>query len=272
MSTSPTLGDRIAYPYFTRTVPSDKYQIDAIIHLLEHFKWSYVSFVFSFDFYGLDAFMLMNEGIKNRTNICMAASVNISPNPAASDFKTAVDELERGSNNKPSHVVILFLSQTSATGILKEAHRRHLTGNFTWIASDAWGRNEQDFRDVQDIAEGTLTMKIKSTNREEFDRHFEELSLKNKTDHPYLEEFMVEACSKSKESCTDRTKFKDIPSVYQPESTVGLVEGAVKILVYALDELLKRCRYVTRNLSLHTILHSKPTYLLENEHNLLKKH
>lgn len=207
---------------------------------MEHFRWSYVSFIFSLDFYGIDAYMLLSNKIKNDSRICLASDIAIQPNPSQVDFDDALDLLILGSNNKASHVVILFLSQTSALGILKTAEARGLRGNFTWIASDAWGRNTQDFREVQEIAEGTLTMKINSTNDPEFDKHF--ASLGRESRNPYLTDFWEAACAMSNTSCSNRTKFMDMSDVYQPESTTSLVKAAVTLLVNSLRELLKRCR------------------------------
>lgn len=212
-----------------------------MVDLLEHFKWSYVTFVFSLDFYGIDAYMLLSGRVKNGSSICLATEIAIPPNPTQADFDHAVDTLTIGSNNKASHVVILFLSQTTAMGILKTAEARGLQGNFTWIASDAWGRNKQDFREVQGIAEGTLTMKINSTNDPQFDKHFASLN-PDKSNNPYMREFWEATCYASNTSCSDSTKFMDMTDVYQPESTISLVRVAVTILVNSLEELLSRCR------------------------------
>lgn len=52
-STSPELSDKTKYKYFLRTVPSDIFQVRAIVDLLLRNGWSYVSVVYSDDNYGL---------------------------------------------------------------------------------------------------------------------------------------------------------------------------------------------------------------------------
>lgn len=51
-STSSELSDKTKYEYFLRTAPSDSLQARAIIDILKHFNWSYVSAVYSDDSYG----------------------------------------------------------------------------------------------------------------------------------------------------------------------------------------------------------------------------
>ena len=51
-STSSELSDKTKYKYFLRTVPSDFLQARAMVDILNHFGWSYVSAVYSDDNYG----------------------------------------------------------------------------------------------------------------------------------------------------------------------------------------------------------------------------
>ena len=223
-------------------MPSDKYQIAAIVDLLEHFRWTYVSFIYSYSLYGVHGYLLMLEKLREDNNLCLAVEYGLPENPSQEHYELAVDRITQGSNGKPSHVVILFLSQTAATGVLKVAKSRQLHGRFTWIASDAWGRNAHDFRGLEDIAEGALTVKLASKNDQDFDDHFSKLNPSN-TNNPYLQEFWNATCNHSSKSCTGRTTFKDLDDIYKPESTVGLVKIAVSFLAQSLHELFRQCKY-----------------------------
>ena len=46
-STGYSLSDKKEYPFFTRTVPPDKFQAAAIVDIVHYFKWSYVHLVYS---------------------------------------------------------------------------------------------------------------------------------------------------------------------------------------------------------------------------------
>ncbi|XP_067936821.1 metabotropic glutamate receptor 2-like [Watersipora subatra] len=250
LSTSPILGDDILYPYFSRIVPSDNHQIRALIDLMEYYNWSYVSFVYSLSFYGIYGYLIMLGEVKrSSSNICFAATVGLPENPTKENFSNAIDSLIAGTNGKPSHVVMLFLSQTSATGILKAAQERHLIGKFTWIGSDAWGRNERDFSGIEDVAEGVLTIKFASKNDPSFDDHFSKLNPFT-TQNPFLREFWNESCKLRVDKCGRNTTFGQLKEVWQPEMTVGLVKIAIYAIAESLQELLGRCKYqIHRNSS-----------------------
>ena len=51
-STSSELSDKTKYQYFLRTVPSDSLQVRAMVDVLLHYNWTYVSAVYSDDNYG----------------------------------------------------------------------------------------------------------------------------------------------------------------------------------------------------------------------------
>ena len=51
-STSPTLSVRETYTYFHRTVPPDNLQAKAIIDIVLHFNWNYISIIYVGDAYG----------------------------------------------------------------------------------------------------------------------------------------------------------------------------------------------------------------------------
>lgn len=55
------------YPYFFRVVPSDKFQVQAMLDLLIHFRWTYVSAVISRGDYGELALKTLEELVDNVT-------------------------------------------------------------------------------------------------------------------------------------------------------------------------------------------------------------
>lgn len=53
MSTSPELSNKQRFEYFTRTIPSDHYQVKAMVEIIKKFGWSYVSIVYEESNYGI---------------------------------------------------------------------------------------------------------------------------------------------------------------------------------------------------------------------------
>lgn len=212
-----------------------------MVDLLKHFRWNYISFVYSLSFYGLHAYLLLLERLRSE-NICLAVEYGLPENPSKYNYRKAVERLREGSNGVSSHVAVLFLSQTSAMGILTAAKEMGVKAEFTWIASDAWGRNVQDFRGVEDVAEGTLTIKISAQNDRVFDEHFSKLT-RGQTDNPFLAEFWNASCKSTEVGkCRRETTFGELHDIYKPESTVSLVKLAVYFLAHSLHEIFSRCK------------------------------
>ena len=51
-STSHDLSSEQRYPFFMRTIPSDLYQAEAMVRLVQLFNWTYVSVVYEESSYG----------------------------------------------------------------------------------------------------------------------------------------------------------------------------------------------------------------------------
>lgn len=51
-STSSELSNKDRYPFFVRTIPSDKNQAEAMVAMVQRLKWTYVSIVYEESSYG----------------------------------------------------------------------------------------------------------------------------------------------------------------------------------------------------------------------------
>ncbi|KAK1121010.1 hypothetical protein K0M31_010795 [Melipona bicolor] len=52
-STSPELSNKQRFEYFTRTIPSDHYQVQAMVDIVLDIGWSYVSIIYEESNYGI---------------------------------------------------------------------------------------------------------------------------------------------------------------------------------------------------------------------------
>jgi len=52
-STSPELSNKQRFEYFSRTIPSDHYQVKAMVEIVDRCGWSYVSILYEESNYGL---------------------------------------------------------------------------------------------------------------------------------------------------------------------------------------------------------------------------
>ena len=110
-STSPLLSDRKRYSYFHRTAPPDHLQVLAMIDILHHFGWNYVSILHTEDTYGsagISAFV--NASAKN--NICIDLRRGIQPSFSDRDYDNLVADLK----SSTAKVIIFFAIQDSYCG------------------------------------------------------------------------------------------------------------------------------------------------------------
>jgi metabotropic X receptor len=52
-STSPELSNKQRFEYFSRTIPSDHYQVKAMVDIVKRMGWSYVSIIYEESNYGI---------------------------------------------------------------------------------------------------------------------------------------------------------------------------------------------------------------------------
>ncbi|KAJ8879325.1 hypothetical protein PR048_019933 [Dryococelus australis] len=52
-STSPELSNKQRFEYFFRTIPSDHYQVKAMVEMVQRFHWSYISILYEESNYGI---------------------------------------------------------------------------------------------------------------------------------------------------------------------------------------------------------------------------
>ncbi|XP_014774575.1 uncharacterized protein LOC106872190 [Octopus bimaculoides] len=138
-ASSEDLDDRISYPYFLRTVPSDNQQVNAIIQILKHFDWRYVGLIYATNNYGLKAKQLLLSAAKEN-QICLFPFKGI----ADSKIKTKHDEFDEIFSValiKNIKVIIYFGTSSRTVDLLESLNQRKMHNFFTFIGSDAWGKN-----------------------------------------------------------------------------------------------------------------------------------
>lgn len=70
-STSPELSNKQRFEYFSRTIPSDHYQVKAMVEIVKLLGWSYISIIYEESNYGVKAFEELEELLAEHS-ICIA--------------------------------------------------------------------------------------------------------------------------------------------------------------------------------------------------------
>ncbi|CAB1314895.1 unnamed protein product [Coregonus sp. 'balchen'] len=108
LATSDKFSDKSMYPSFLRTVPSDKRQVEAMVHLLNRFQWNWVAVVGSEDEYGRQGQRQFST-LAAKSSICVGYEGLI---PTYSDPQPVVREiLDHIAETKVGVVVVFSLSQ-----------------------------------------------------------------------------------------------------------------------------------------------------------------
>lgn len=259
-STSAQLSDKTRYEYFARTVPPDNYQALAMVDIVQFFNWTYVSTVASEGEYGVSGIEYFQQEARGR-NICLAETIKISSDPTTIEYNQVIEKLLKKNNAK---VVILFLREEDAKGVLDAATRKNISGKFTWIAADGWGTQQSPVKHNELAAEGALTIILQATHIPEFDEYFLKLSPQHNKRNPWFREYWetIHSCRyadkvdpKTDANVKYCTGYEVLSrSKYRQESKVQFIYDAVYAIAHSIDEMRRdKCPPSARGKECHAL-------------------
>uniref|UniRef100_A0A671SGJ2 G-protein coupled receptors family 3 profile domain-containing protein n=1 Tax=Sinocyclocheilus anshuiensis TaxID=1608454 RepID=A0A671SGJ2_9TELE len=149
------LSNKKDFPAFMRTMPSDLFQIKALVKLVHYFQWTWVGVIGVDTDYARFAIQLFLKE-SERFNIC-PAYVHLYPVALTQD---AVEELVNILKSSSATVIINFSVDSYLHGVLKECRRQNVT-HLQWIASEAWATSKVLWDDFGDLLKGTLGFAIR---------------------------------------------------------------------------------------------------------------
>nr|XP_008508994.1 PREDICTED: metabotropic glutamate receptor 4-like [Equus przewalskii] len=107
-STAPDLSDNSRYDFFSRVVPSDTYQAQAMVDIVRALKWNYVSTLASEGSYGESGVEAFIQKSREDGGVCIAQSVKIPREPKPGEFDKIIRRLLETSN---ARAVIIFANE-----------------------------------------------------------------------------------------------------------------------------------------------------------------
>uniref|UniRef100_A0A3Q3MEA1 Extracellular calcium-sensing receptor-like n=1 Tax=Mastacembelus armatus TaxID=205130 RepID=A0A3Q3MEA1_9TELE len=132
-ATCSCLSDRRRFPSFFRTIPSDAFQVRAMIQILKHFNWTWVGLLVSDDDYGLHAARSFQTDLAQSDGGCLAYSEILSWGDNPKEYERIVDVMRKST----ARVVIVFAHQMHMIQLMEEVVKKNITG-MQWLASEAW--------------------------------------------------------------------------------------------------------------------------------------
>ncbi|TNM86959.1 hypothetical protein fugu_007189 [Takifugu bimaculatus] len=244
-STAPELSDDQRYDFFSRVVPPDSFQAQAMVDIIRALGWTYVSTVASEGSYGEKGVEAFTQLSKEAGGICIAQSLKIPHNPKLEDYDKAIQQLLE---THYSRAVIIFANEEDIREVLNATKRANQVGNFLWIGSDSWGAKSSAIHQFEDVAVGAITILPKRSSIEGFDEYFTGLTLENNRRNVWFAEFWEEnfdcrllSSSKREDTsrkCTGQERI-GIDSKYEQEGKVQFVIDAVYAMAHALHNMHK---------------------------------
>ncbi|XP_054137277.1 metabotropic glutamate receptor 7 isoform X1 [Melozone crissalis] len=245
-STAPELSDDRRYDFFSRVVPPDSFQAQAMVDIVKALGWNYVSTVASEGNYGekgVESFMQIS---REAGGLCIAQSLKIPQErkDKSIDFDRIIRQLLETPN---ARAIVIFAHDEDIRQILAAAKRADQVGHFLWVGSDTWGSKVSPLLQQEDVAEGAITILPKRATIEGFDTYFTSRTLENNRRNVWFAEYWEEnfnckltiTGSKKEDSdrkCTGQERIgKD--SHYEQEGKVQFVIDAVYAMAHALHHM-----------------------------------
>ncbi|XP_074496817.1 extracellular calcium-sensing receptor-like [Sebastes fasciatus] len=132
-ATCSCLSDRKKFPSFFRTIPSDAFQVRAMIQILRHFGWTWAGLLVSDDDYGLHAARSFQSDLAQSDGGCLAYLEVLPMGKDPAELRRIVDLMRKST----ARVVIVFSQQSHMINLMEEVVRQNVTG-LQWMASEAW--------------------------------------------------------------------------------------------------------------------------------------
>ncbi|XP_008586980.1 PREDICTED: metabotropic glutamate receptor 6, partial [Galeopterus variegatus] len=243
-STAPELSDSTRYDFFSRVVPPDSYQAQAMVDIVRALGWNYVSTLASEGNYGESGVEAFVQISREAGGVCIAQSIKIPREPKPGEFNKVIKRLMETPNARG---IIIFANEDDIRRVLEAARQANLTGHFLWVGSDSWGAKTSPILSLEDVAVGAITILPKRASIDGFDQYFMTRSLENNRRNIWFAEFWEEnfnckltssgtQSDDSTRKCTGEERIgRD--STYEQEGKVQFVIDAVYAIAHALHSM-----------------------------------
>uniref|UniRef100_A0A8C6IG11 Vomeronasal 2, receptor 2 n=1 Tax=Mus spicilegus TaxID=10103 RepID=A0A8C6IG11_MUSSI len=131
-SSCAVLSDTFQFPSFYRSTPSDKFQSEGMVSLIQHFGWVWVGTIASDDDYGKYGVKSLRERMEF-VNLCVAFSETIPKVYSNEKMQKAIKAIK----SSTAKVIVLFSTDIDLGPFVLEVIHHNITDR-TWIASEAW--------------------------------------------------------------------------------------------------------------------------------------
>ncbi|XP_018024995.1 metabotropic glutamate receptor 3 [Hyalella azteca] len=187
-STSPELSNKQRFEYFTRTIPSDQHQVDAMIEIVRMLNWTYISIIYEESSYGIKAYEQLQDKL-GHYNICIAVKQKLTKDSGVGNDTTYDNIVMNLLTKSRARGVIVFASDQEVAQVMKAVIRKKETNTFSWIGSDGWSARALVFEGNEAVVEGTLSVQPQANAVRNFKEYFTNLTIETNTRNPWFYEY-----------------------------------------------------------------------------------
>ncbi|XP_066540567.1 extracellular calcium-sensing receptor [Hoplias malabaricus] len=131
-STCACLSDKMKYPTFFRTIPSDYHQAKALAYLFKRYGWTWIGVLQSDNDYGRNGILAFTQEVKE-LGVCIAFIGTVLRTYPQSKILQVVEMIKKSTVK----VILAFVPEGDLYPLMKEVVNQNITG-IQWIASEAW--------------------------------------------------------------------------------------------------------------------------------------
>nr|XP_014353601.1 PREDICTED: extracellular calcium-sensing receptor-like [Latimeria chalumnae] len=183
-STCACLSDKREYPMFLRTVPSDLYQVKALVQLVRHFGWSWIGSIASDDDYGQYGIQFFNEEV-TKLGACIAFTEFI---PKV-NYQAKVTQIVETIKMSKAKVILLFSVEHDVNILMQEVMYQNVLDK-QWIASEAWVTSALiSTRENLKILSGTIGFAIQRAEIPQLKEFLHNIHPSQVNENPFVTEF-----------------------------------------------------------------------------------
>ncbi|XP_034557260.1 extracellular calcium-sensing receptor-like [Notolabrus celidotus] len=118
------LSDKNQFPAFLRTMPSDFFQVDALIQLVQHFGWTWVGVIAGDDAYGRGGANIFADEVR-KLGACIALHEIIPKNRGQAAISSIISKIR----SSGTRVILVFAVEQDTAALFDEALRHDTTGS-----------------------------------------------------------------------------------------------------------------------------------------------
>ncbi|XP_036024425.1 G-protein coupled receptor family C group 6 member A isoform X2 [Onychomys torridus] len=222
-STAEILSDKIRFPSFLRTVPSDFYQTKAMAHLIQQSGWNWIGVITTDDDYGrlaLNTFAIQAAA----NNVCIAFKEVLPAFLSDNTIEVRINQtLEKIVAEAQVNVIVVFLRKFHVFNLFTKAIERKI--NKLWIASDNWSTATKiiTIPNVKKLGK-VVGFTFRRGNMSSFHSFLQTLHMYPKNNNKPLQEFAVlfSACKHIKDGDLSQciSNYSHAASTYDTTKTI----------------------------------------------------